>query len=211
MARRRSVDRHTRIVSALKVGLPLAGLALLASVVLLSLRPEPPGALTFSAADLEAMGSGLKVTRPRFSGASLDGDLYDFEAATVVPTDAELVRAEIEKISGAIRFADGLVVNLTAPDAAVDLVSETIFFDDGLVISTSSTLEAAAARANLDLRAGVLTAEGGVSASGTLGTIVAERLRVETVEEGNVEAFTEGATLVFTGGVELRYVEPQIE
>ncbi len=189
MARRRAADGYSRLVTLLKIGLPLTGAALLGSV-----------------ADLEAMGTGLKVTNPRFSGASLDGDRYDFEAATVVPRDIAMEMAEVDALTGTIRFADGLAVDLEAPFATVDLTSETLLFDRGLAVRTNSGIEATAGSANMDLRQGVLHADGGIAAEAALGTIVSDRLTIAARTPGGVAALTEGSTLLFTGRVKLRYV-----
>ena len=50
MARR---DRHTRIVGWLKIGLPLAALAILSTLFLLSRRIEPADDLPFAQVELE--------------------------------------------------------------------------------------------------------------------------------------------------------------
>ena len=188
----------------LKVGLPLTALALLASVFLLSLRPELREGLTFSEADLRALGSGLAITNPRFSGSSIDGDLYDFEAKSVEPRDETLDAAKIDALTGTIRFQDGLLVDLEAPVADVDMVTETILWAEGLSLVTSDGYTAEAERADMDLNAGIVRGSGGIEATGPMGNITSRQLTISGT--GGIDGLREGSSVVFTGNVKLRYV-----
>ncbi len=209
MSRRRTADRYSRFVGALKVGLPLTGLALLVSVFMLSTQDEIPGGLSFSDADLQALGTGLRVTNPRFSGASLDGDIYDFVADSVIPKDASLEFADIETLSGTIRFRDGHVVSLSAQRAEINLMTEELILSDDINLQSSEGYNAKASRLDVDLKNGQIHGSGDVFADGPMGEISSDSLLIEATEAQDIEALANDSMITFTNRVRLRYLPNQ--
>ncbi|MEO0911516.1 MAG: hypothetical protein AAFY59_00785 [Pseudomonadota bacterium] len=205
MNRRRRVDRYSRFVATLKVGLPLTALALLASVIMLGTRDEVPGGLTFSAADLEALGTGMQVKEPRFSGASLDGDLYDFQANAVVPRDATLEFADIDALEGTIRFRDGRSVFISADTAEIDFGAEQILLRDSIYIESSDGYTAQGSIVVVDLEAGLVRGSGGITAEGPFGEITSRNLLIQSKGDNSLETLANDALMTFTEGVSLRY------
>lgn len=188
----------------MKILLPLAALALLASVFLWQQNDEEGIGLTFSAADIEAMRTGLRVTNPQLSGSSLNGDLYDFQADVVTPEDLDMTRADIEQLSGRILFRDGRKVEIRSDRAEIEIPAQRVVLDTGIRITTSDGYEAEASRVEVDLREAVLTATGPVTASGPPGQIEAGGMTiVPSAPEG--EPGANEPLIRFTGGVTLRY------
>lgn len=194
---------YTRMVRALKLGLPIAALSLLAAVFLVSREDEIEGGLIFSNADLEAMGTGLRVTNPNFSGSSTRGDIYDFVAASVVPQDLAMTVAAIADLSGTIRFAGGSMLDLIAAEADFDMENQTMVLSDGIELQTSNGYTASAGRVDVDLTQATLVGTGGVTASGPMGDIEAERLEMNPITRLGLES---DAVVTFIGGVRLRYI-----
>lgn len=209
MAQRRTADRYTRFVSTLKIGLPLVAIALLASVFMLSGRSELPGGLSFSASDMRALGTGLKVTRPRFSGASIDGDIYDFMAEEVAPRSTKLESAEITDLAGTVRFRDGQSVAIAAEKGEVNLVGETLQLSRSVRIDSSEGYRASADDLYLDLRAGSITGVGNIRATGPLGEITSSSLQITSEEGLALGKLSQSARLFFSNGVKVRY-EPSV-
>ncbi|QHQ36850.1 hypothetical protein [Algicella marina] len=203
---RRGADRYSRFVAALKVGLPLVAMALLASVFMLGTRSELPGGLSFSDADLQALGTGLKVTEPRFSGASLDGDLYDFMADEVIPRDASLEIADIAALEGTIRFRDGRSVHVSSATAAIDLPGERILLGEGMRLESSDGYVARAEDVRIDLKGGRIWGEGKVYAEGPIGEISSEEFLIESGEETALTEIGNESVITFTNDVKVRYV-----
>jgi lipopolysaccharide export system protein LptC len=194
---------HSRVVAVLKVGLPLIAVAMLAGLFLISEDGRGGGELVFSPADLAALGEGMRVTRPVFSGVSATEDRFRFTAEEVTPDAAPPTRADFTAPAGRIDFADGRGVDLSARTGALDLESQLLTLEGGLNVRSTDGYDFAADRVEVDLAAGGLSAAGSVAGEGPMGRIDAARMTVSTPEAGN------GArTFLFEEDVRLVYAPP---
>lgn len=206
-SRSRSSAR-SRAVGILKILLPLGALALLGAVFLWQRTDDWGGGLTFSEADLEAMRSGLRISGPQFSGASLEGDIYDFSADWVVPEDLEMNSLEVSGLEGEVKYRDGRHLTLRSDHAEIDVDAQTATLDTGIVITTSEGYRATASRVVIDLQAGVIEAAGPIDATGPDGTLQAGAMSMAPKETAEGENGID--TLIdFTGGVRMTYSPPK--
>ncbi|MBP7001637.1 hypothetical protein [Amaricoccus sp.] len=181
---------YSRLVAILKVGLPLVAIAMLAGLFLGSERPRGGGELVFSPADLAALGSGMRVSAPVFSGVTDAGDRFRFTAAEVTPDAAPPTRAAIDALAGRIDFADGRGVDVRADDGDLDLHSQALKLEGDVRLRSDDGYAFAARRVDVDLRAGGMVATGEVGGEGPMGTIAAGRLTVTPPEaEGGGRKF----------------------
>ncbi len=201
---------RSRTVGILKVLLPLGALALLAAVFLWQQSEDLGGGLTFSEADLEAMRSGLRISGPQFSGASLEGDIYDFSADWVVPEDLEMTSLEVSGLEGDVLYRDGRQITLRSDHAMIDVADRTATLDTGIEITTSEGYRATASQIEIDLEAGVIEAAGPIEATGPDGWLEAGAMRMAPrdtdTDDNAIETVTD-----FTGGVRMRYIPPKPE
>jgi lipopolysaccharide export system protein LptC len=191
---------YSRIVAILKVGLPLVALGLLAGLFLISTEDEIDGNLVFSEADLEALDSGMQVTRPTFTGSSRDNDRFRFTADRVVPDAAPPTRAHIVDLAGRIDFAGGPTVDVAAPEAALDLDTNVLELAGRVTLDSSDGYHVVSDRMTVDLRAGSLAAKGDVVGEGPMGRIDSETMRVDPAEGEDADrrfSFGDGVRLVY--------------
>lgn len=191
---------HSRLVAILKVGLPLIAVAMLAGLFLGSERPRGGGDLVFSPADLAALGQGMRVTEPVFSGTTDAGDRFRFTAAEVTPDAAPPTRAAIDDLSGRIDFADGRGVDVRADTGDLDLSGQALALEGDVRLDSDDGYSFAARRVDVDLRAGGLVATGDVGGVGPMGTIDATRLTVSPPDEnggGRKFLFEEAVRVVY--------------
>lgn len=191
---------HSRIVGILKVGLPLAAVAMLAPLFLISTDGRSDGELVFSPADLAALGEGMRVTRPVFSGVTEALDRFRFTAAEVAPDAAPPTRAGIDGLEGRIDFAGGPGVDLSAEAGDLDLETQRMTLTGTVRVLSENGYAFAADRVDLDLRAGGLTASGGVTGDGPMGRVDAKRLTVhqtEGPEDARTFLFEDDVRLVY--------------
>ncbi len=183
----------------------MTALILLGMVVLWENAEEPGIGLVFSDADLEDLKTGMRLTGPQLSGASLNGELYDFRAETVVPSDQGFSALEIDSLSGEIRFLDARTVSLRSDSAHLDLEKRLITLTSGIEIDTSDGYHAEASKVEVDTRAAELVASGPVLATGPLGRITADRLLISPALADGGGTARNDALIRFEGGVTLRY------
>jgi lipopolysaccharide export system protein LptC len=197
---------HTRVVSILKVGLPLVALGLLAALFLV--QPDDRiGGVVFSRGDVAALGSGLKVTNPIFTGTTEGNDRFRFTAAVIVPDAAPPKRAAITDLAGTLDLHEGPQVSLKASTGDLDIPTERLDLSGAVVITTSDGYRLESDRATLDLNAGTMIASDDVVGTGPLGRITSGTLMVSPASETGEErrfSFGDGVRLVYQPPVEER-------
>ena len=193
---------HSRVVSILKVGLPLVALGLLAALFLVQ-TDDRIGGVVFSRGDVAALGSGLKVTNPIFTGTTRGNDHFRFTAAVVVPDAAPPQRAAITDLAGTLDLHDGPQVSVKASTGDLDIPTQRLDITGAVVITTSDGYRLDTDRATLDLKAGTMVAGDKVVGTGPLGRITSGTLHVSPASEtGEKRRFS------FGDGVRLIYEPP---
>ena len=197
---------HSRIVAILKVGLPLIALGMLASLFLINAEDGGGEGLVFSRGDIEALGSGLRVSNPLFTGTTRGGDSFRFTAELVVPDAAPPERAKITALSGEVDLVDGPVVEVDAADGDLHIPTQRLDLSGAVRIETSDGYSVSAEKVTLDLKAGALVAGDAVESVGPLGRIDSGSLMVApAAETGDARRFS------FGNGVRLIYDPPATE
>lgn len=191
---------HSRIVAILKVGLPLVAVGLLASLFLVQPDGRLGGNVVFSSGDVDALGSGLQITNPTFTGTTRSDDRFRFTAAKVVPDAAPPKRAAISELSGTLDLKDGPEITLSAREGDLDIPTQRLDISGDVIITTSDGYRMATDRATIELRAGALVASGQVTSTGPLGEITSGTLHVApSTESGEARRFS------FSDGVRVVY------
>lgn len=194
------MDSYSRMVNLLKVLLPLAALALLSTVFLISRGAETDAVIPFAAQEIEERMRGQQVTGPFFSGTTAHGDEISV-TATVARADAEVpllatdLRAEIKMAAGG-RLALISDRGTVHPDQnlARFIGNVEITTADGLLVRTE------ALKTNLSTLQG--ESPGTINATGPLGELTAGSMEISAETEGGP------LTLLFTNHVKLVY-DPQ--
>lgn len=79
------MDRYSRVVSYLKVALPLAALALLSTLFLISRTINTDPSIPFADFELENRLRGQQVTAPFFTGTTATGQEITIAATKALP------------------------------------------------------------------------------------------------------------------------------
>jgi lipopolysaccharide export system protein LptC len=194
---------YSRVVAVLKVGLPLVALGLISALFLIQTDDRLGGELTFTEGDIEALGSGLRISNPTFTGTSSGQDRFRFTAELVVPDAAPPTRAEITAPMGEVELHDGPVIELAAAAGTLDLPEERLVLAGDVDIVTSDGYQMRTDRLTVDLRSGSLSTEQPVATEGPLGRIDAGSLAVApAAADGGARRFS------FGNGVRVVYDPP---
>lgn len=197
----RATDPYSRLVSVLKVALPLVALALLSLLFLIARAPDPERAIPFADVDVEDLSRDERVTGPSFVGVTGGGSAVRMVADTVEPLegDPDLLRAAL--VSGEVELDADTVATVSAPGGLIDMRSEIAMLDGGVVIVTSDGYTMNTERLDAALGMTDVTAPGKVHAVGPTGTLDAGSMRITQDAEG-------GYQMHFNGGVRLIYDPP---
>lgn len=193
---------HSRIVAILKVGLPLVALGMLASIFLVQ-TDRLGGSIVFSQGDIDALGEGLRIANPTFTGTTRGEDRFRFTAALVEPDAAPPERARITTLAGEVDLHNGPVVELEADKGDLHIPTERLDVSGNVRIRTSEGYRMVAEQATLDLKAGSLVAGNAVETTGPLGRIDSGSLTIQpAAASGEARRFS------FGNGVRLVYDPP---
>ncbi|HRO10362.1 LPS export ABC transporter periplasmic protein LptC [Amaricoccus sp.] len=191
---------HSRVVAVLKVGLPLVAVGLLASLFLVQTDDRLAGNVVFSPGDVEALGSGLRIDNPTFTGTTSGNDRFRFTAALVEPDAAPPERARITTLAGTLQLHNGPEVTVSAERGDLDIPTQRLDLSGQVVITTSDGYRLAADKATIDLRAGAFVAGDEVLTTGPLGEITSGSLHVAPAAatgEARRFSFSDGVRLVY--------------
>lgn len=193
-------DAHTRVVTWLKVALPLVALAILSTLFLLADKINPEDALPYAEVDVEDLAREPRMTLPSYAGTTSDGAALSFTAEAAVPGTAERP-AEALKVWMLLKTPDGATTELKADSAVLDTTAQKVVLSGGVNLATSIgyRLETPEIVANLD-RSGFETTSG-VTATAPAGTINAKAM---TFSQDNRTPGT--YLMVFKGSVRLVYL-----
>ena len=117
---------HSRVVAVLKVGLPLVAVGLLASLFVVQTDDRLGGNVVFSPGDVEALGSGLRIDNPTFTGTTRSEDRFRFTAALVEPDAAPPQRARITTLAGTLELHNGPEVSVNAKAGDLDIPTQRL-------------------------------------------------------------------------------------
>ncbi|QUJ76133.1 hypothetical protein KDD17_14630 [Sulfitobacter albidus] len=192
-------DRHSRAVALLKVVLPLAALAILSTLFLLSRAMAPEGAVPFADKEIQDRLRDQQITGPFFSGSSADGDQISFSADTLKSPEGRVGINRAEGVRARIVTAAGATYQLSADAAELDIGANTALLDGNVTILTSQGYRLNTAQLTSGVSNVTLTAPGKVTALGPIGTLDAGAMTITSPDTGN------GTQMLFTEGVKLVY------
>jgi lipopolysaccharide export system protein LptC len=192
-------NTYSRFVAWMKIILPMAALATLATLFLISERFDPATTLPIAEIDLQQRAQDQGANNATFAGVTESGDevVMRTEQARPVPGEERLIDAEI--VEGEMRLKDGTEITMRAQEGLLNQsrymaeLSGDVAFDT----STGYRMRSEFMTARLD----TLYAEspGPVTGVAPGGDLSAGRMVLQ-MDSGEAEPY-----LLFTGGVKLIY------
>lgn len=192
------MDLYSRIIAYLKVLLPLAALALLSTLFLLSRGIDPTGTTPFARHEIEERVRGQQITAPFFSGTTDDGDEITISARLARPAGAGGL-AGAEDLRARMKMVAGGQIDLTADSGSVATDQDQASFAGNVLVTTSTgyTIKTDELNANLSTISG--NSPGEINADGPVGTFTAGRMEIRAKNENGP------IHMLFKNGVKLVY------
>ena len=191
---------HSRLVYWLKIVLPLAALALLATLFLFGRPISPEDAIPYASTDITDRVKDPRVTDPVFAGMTADGAALTIAAAEARPGALGADNAgEARTVTALIELPDTSTAQVTAPLVQMNRATQRAILTGGVKIVTSSGYTAAMSGLSVATTQTDLVSLGPVDAEGPLGKLQAQAMHLGLGPLG-------GYQLDFTGGVTLVYL-----
>lgn len=191
---------HSRIVSWLKIVLPLIALAIMSSIFLVSRTIDPTAAIPFSDAEVAERAADPRLTTPTFSGMTSDGATVTIDAADIRPDSASLDRGKATDIVARMETPDGATTDLVASEGRIDTTARTFEMTGDVQITTSLGYRMTAPLLTGSLGETALDASGPVQVDAPMGRITADAMQLRPDP-----ALPNQYLLVFNGNVRLIY------
>ena len=198
------MDLYSRMIAFLKVLLPLAALAILATLFLLSRSVDPIATIPFAEQDMADRMRDQQVTAPVFSGTTAKGDIIMVTAALARPGGMG-TPAEATDLNARITMADGTEFTLTSDLGSIRVADDIATFSGNVRIATTSGFVVRTEILNTALSGVEGNTPGVVTGTGPIGDFTAGRMQI-TAKNGSGPVH-----MVFKGGVKLIYDPKQTE
>ena len=199
--RPRAGGLHSRAVRIATIVLPLAALAVLSTMFLLSRRVDPGAALPRAGVDVSERARDRQVTAPRLSGVSSRGTAFALAAREARPDAADPRRLAAEDLRLVLGDDASGRATIVAAAGEVDTDARRLRLEGDVRITTSTGFDLRTGRLDGSLARLDVTAPGEVRGTGPLGRLRAGSMRIDEAPGG-------APRLVFTGGVDLLYLPP---
>lgn len=192
----RVARRHSRIVRILRVAIPLAVVAGLTGISLVTYyNPlRMLNKLPVDISNLVVSGSKVTMEQPRLSGFTKDARAYEFtaDAAAQDLTKPDIV--ELRNIHAKVEMQDKTTMQMTAVTGIYDTKAETLRLERNIVLSSSNGYKGRLSVAQVDIRKGTVVSDQPVELELLQGTLNANRL--EIVDSGDLVRFHGGVSMM---------------
>jgi len=192
-------DRYSRTVAWLKVALPIAALAILSTLFLLSRDNNSETAIPFADKEIQERMRDQQVTGPFFSGTTADGDQISFSAVKLTTPGGLSGANEAEQVLLRAELSSGTRVLITSAKAQVDIAADRATLQGGVEVTTSTGYRLKTTLLTSLLTSLEIEAPNAVTGEGPIGKLDAGSMTMSLPQKGG------GAQLLFTNGVKLIY------
>lgn len=180
---------YSKIVRWLKIGLPLLALGLLSAVFLLPRDHGFDGGLIYSTADLLALGEGLTVSNPRFTGTTEEGEPFVVSATSATPDGPDPEKVVLASPEATVD-QDARSVVLTAVTGTLLPKESRLMLSGDVMLVTSDGYKVTTGYVDANIKTGALDAPGPVRAVGPQGAIEAGSFRAVRADRAAPAATT---------------------
>jgi lipopolysaccharide export system protein LptC len=188
--------RHSRIVRVMRVAIPVAVLAGLAGVSLVTyFNPlRMLNKLPIDISDLVVSGTKVTMEQPRLSGFTRDARAYELtaDAAAQDLTKPDIV--ELRNIHAKVEMQDKTTMQMSAVTGIYDTKAETLRLERNIMLSSSNGYKGRLSVALVDIRKGNVVSDQPVELELLQGTLNANRL--EIVDSGDLVRFHGGVSML---------------
>jgi lipopolysaccharide export system protein LptC len=192
-------DRYSRMVTWLKVVLPLLALGILSMLFLISRAVDPPAKIPFADSEVQERLTNQQVTGPYYSGTTVDGDEITFIAETVTTPDGQTGTNKAENVDVRVDLVGGTHVTVTARQADVNIADGITDLAGDVEVITSTGYVMRSDLLKLRMSRMEMISPDRVTATTPVGDLEAGAMRMITPEGATESQF------LFTGGVKLLY------
>ncbi len=175
---RQVARRHSKIVSTLRIALPLGALAAAGVFGLSVMRTTGWGSKLPEIAMPQILPESLKMDNPHYEGFNADGGRYWIKAATARQDLKALHVIALDAISGELIDAEKQSTKLTAKRGTFDNKANLLELFDAIDVSGDGGLRATLTRATIRTKEGLISSDQPVTVEMSAGRIAAQQMKI---------------------------------
>lgn len=172
-------QRYTRFVTIAKRALLLAALALIAAVLAYSLQPRETNHVAMTFERIGKVSNDLAMIKPKLTGTDDDGNPFSVTADSAVQDGRSARRARLNNVQADMTLKDSGWMSATAKTGLVDASAKKLALWGGVSVFSDSGYELHTDEVHVDLANGIARGDHVVTGQGPLGSIRADRFRVD--------------------------------
>lgn len=192
-------NTHTRVVTWLKVALPLLALGILSTLFMVAESVDPDRAIPYADVDVDKILREQGITKPSFGGMTSDGVAVSIVADAVRPGQDNRERMTGTTLSAKLQLPEGGEIFIDSPEGIIDAGTREAILQGGAELKSSGGVTVNTERIVTALDAAMAESDGEITATAPAGKLTAGRMEL-TKREGDM-----GYLLVFKDGVRLIY------
>jgi lipopolysaccharide export system protein LptC len=191
----RRAGRHSILVRAVRIGLPIAvviggaGLALNTYFQPMQVFDRGPGV----GGKLAVQGSKITMQLPRVAGFTRDARAYELNAETAVQDITSPDVIELQNLRARMELQDKDVVTVTANSGTYLTKADKVVLRDQVIVTSAQGYKALLREAAVEMKKGNVVSDHPVEITLPNGSLKANRL--EIVDSGDVIRFERGVVL----------------
>ncbi|MBU2866667.1 LPS export ABC transporter periplasmic protein LptC [Pacificibacter marinus] len=190
---------HSRLVARAKLFLPLASLAILATLFLFSRSPDTISDIPYARVEIESLAREQRLDEPTFATVTDDGAQLEISATTVRPDPSNRDVVNTTQIHAELKMPDQSAVSMSAKDVVIDGPSNIAELSGGVSLETTTGYLITTNRIAAKLNMSKIESPGEVFAKAPSGKISAGSMEISQ------DTATGDYVLVFKNRVKLIY------
>jgi len=175
--------RYSRFVVLMKSVLPLAAIALMASVVAYAVFPRHQEKLSVTMKSSGNVANDLTMTKATFTGTDEKNNHFTVTAAEVVQDPKNQRRAVLKQVQADMEFDKGNWMSASAGRGLIDVDAGTLKLTGGLAIFTDTGYELHTPSADVNMKKDIMEGTQSVTGHGPLGKLSADRFRFDRIHK----------------------------
>ena len=195
-----SDNTYSRVVSWLKILLPLLALAILSTLFLVARTVDPAQDLPFADIDVDELAREQRIGRPKYTGVTDDGASISISAESAKPDADNPEKLRGSGIDAGIDLPSGERVKIVAKEMRLDNETGVAILEGGVEITTSRDLMLRTAELEIALDSTRVESREPTQVTAPIGRLSSDSFRLTGM--GNAD---QPYVLVFKGHVKLVY------
>jgi len=193
-------ERHSRLVSIMKIALPLGAAVLLVVVLYYSGIFDKRDKLDITFREIASLNNDLRMVSPRINGLDASGRPYLLTADTATQSKTNPSQIALDNVQADLKLTDGDDwVSLSSTSGLLDTETEQIKLSPKIDVYASTGYEFHGVTGMVDFRKGTFSTDDPVEGHGPAGTLRADSMTADN----------NARKIIFVGHVKMRlYGEP---